>query len=75
VGFCSSDTYRMKGQTFSISVGLVTSGKSFTAGFGIGWKRLTPTPFDRDSVAAKFGQMVALMVFRGSSEPVRRVVP
>jgi hypothetical protein len=27
-----------KGQTFSISVGLMTNGKSFTAGFEIGWK-------------------------------------
>jgi hypothetical protein len=35
-GFCSSDTYRKKGRTFSISVRLATSGKSFTAGFEIG---------------------------------------
>jgi hypothetical protein len=36
-------TYRMKGPTFSIFVPLATrSGKSFTDGFGIGWKiRLT----------------------------------
>ena len=41
-GFSSSGTYRKKSRTFSISVRLVTSGKSFTAGFGIGWKiRLT----------------------------------
>jgi hypothetical protein len=33
----SFDTYRMKGRTFSISV-QATSGKSFTAGFGIGCK-------------------------------------
>ena len=37
-GFLSSDTYRMKGPTFWISVRLATSGKSFTAGFGIGWE-------------------------------------
>jgi len=37
--FSSSDTYRMKGPTFSIFVRLATrSGKSFTAGLGIGWK-------------------------------------
>ncbi|MFZ2075971.1 MAG: hypothetical protein WAV38_04815, partial [Xanthobacteraceae bacterium] len=51
----SSDTYRKKGLTFSISVRLPTSGKSFTAGFGIGWTtdfektillhRLFPGPF------------------------------
>jgi hypothetical protein len=33
---CSSDTYKMKGQDFSISVrATTTSGKSFTAGFEI----------------------------------------
>jgi hypothetical protein len=36
--FSSSDTYKKKGPAFSISVRLATSGKSFTAGFGIGWK-------------------------------------
>ena len=37
--FSSSDTYRMKSPTFSIFVRLATrSGKSFMAGFGIGWK-------------------------------------
>ena len=37
--FSSSDTYRMKGPTCSISVRLATrSGESFTAGYGIGWK-------------------------------------
>jgi len=36
---CSADTYKMKVQTFSISVrATTTSGKSFTAGFEIGWK-------------------------------------
>jgi hypothetical protein len=41
--FSSTDTYRKKNRTFSISVPLaMTSGKSFRAGFGIGWKiRLT----------------------------------
>jgi hypothetical protein len=35
-------TYRKRGRTFSISARLGTSGKSFTAGYGIGWKiRLT----------------------------------
>src|SRR5215469_13656180 len=39
MAFSSSDTYRMKSPTFSIFVRLATrSGKSFTAGFGIGWK-------------------------------------
>ena len=40
--FSSFNTYRKKGRTFSISVRLAISGKSFTAGCGIGWKiRLT----------------------------------
>ncbi|HEX8800970.1 MAG TPA: hypothetical protein VF772_20275, partial [Terriglobales bacterium] len=35
-------SYRKRGRTFSISARLGTSGKSFTAGFGIDWKiRLT----------------------------------
>jgi hypothetical protein len=36
--FCSSDTYRMRGRTFSISARLAASGELFTAGFRIGWK-------------------------------------
>jgi hypothetical protein len=35
-GFLFFWYYRMKGPTFSISVQLAISGKSFTAGFGIG---------------------------------------
>jgi catechol 2,3-dioxygenase-like lactoylglutathione lyase family enzyme len=46
VGFCRGavelhmqfQSCRKKGRTFSISVWLATGGKSFTAGFGIGWK-------------------------------------
>jgi hypothetical protein len=46
-----SDTYRKKGRTFSISVQLAISGKSFTAGFGsVG--RLT---FLRKSKSAESG--------------------
>src|SRR5262245_38724384 len=37
--FSSSDTYRKKSRTSSISVRLTTrSGKSFTAGYRIGWE-------------------------------------
>jgi hypothetical protein len=36
--FSSFDSYRQTGRTFSISAGLATSGKSFTAGFEIGCK-------------------------------------
>ena len=36
--FSSSDTYRQNGRTFSTSVRLAASGKSFTAGFEIGCK-------------------------------------
>jgi hypothetical protein len=55
----------MKGQTFSIFV-QATSGKLFTAGF-------ETTPFDRDSVAAKFAPAVISILEDAFDDAWRRV--